>query len=124
MGIFVVPIAVSDDSGSRFESVEAMVDTGASYTWIPRPTLEALGHTPEDDREFELADGRRISYGVKSIRVRIDSKSTPTWVVFGEPGTDPLLGAVILQEMGLGVDTLNERLILVPGRLGGPRRVC
>ena|SRR5207302_5263247 len=124
MGIFVVPIAVSDDSGSRFESVEAMVDTGASYTWIPRPTLEALGHTPEDDREFELADGRRISYGVKSIRVRIDSKSTPTWVVFGEPGTDPLLGAVILQEMGLGVDTLNERLIPVPGRLGGPRRVC
>ncbi|TMB66149.1 MAG: hypothetical protein E6J43_10810 [Chloroflexi bacterium] len=124
MGIFVVPIAVSDDSGSRFESVEAMVDTGASYTWIPRPTLEALGHTPEDDREFELANGRRISYGVKSIRVRIDSKSTPTWVVFGEPGTDPLLGAVTLQEMGLGVDTLNERLIPVPGRLGGPRRVC
>ena len=124
MGIFVVPIAVSDDSGSRFESVEAMVDTGASYTWIPRPTLEALGHTPEDDREFELANGRRISYGVKSIRVRIDSKSTPTWVVFGEPGTDPLLGAVTLQEMGLGVDTLNERLIPVLGRLGGPRRVC
>jgi aspartyl protease family protein len=123
MGIFRVPIAVSDESGLRFEIVEAMVDTGASYTWIPRPALEALGHTPEDDREFELADGRKINYGVKSIRVQIDGKSTPTWVVFGEPGTEALLGAVTLQEMGLGVDSLNERLIPVPGRLGGPRRV-
>jgi clan AA aspartic protease len=121
MGIFSVPIAVSDESGSRFETVEAMVDTGASYTWIPRPTLEALGHTPEDDREFELADGRKIMYGVKEIVVRVDGRATTTWVVFGEPGTDPLLGAVTLQEMALGVDALNERLIPVPSRLGGPR---
>jgi clan AA aspartic protease len=123
MGIFTVPIAVSDESGSRFETIEAFVDTGASYTWIPRPTLEALGHTPEDDREFELADGRKISYAVKEVVVKVDGKSSTTWVVFGDPGTDSLLGAVTLQEMSLGVDAVNERLIPVPGRLGGPRRV-
>jgi len=123
MGIFSVAIAVSDESGSRYETVEAFVDTGASYTWIPRPILEALGHTPESDREFELADGRKIMYGVKEIVVRVDGRSTTTWVVFGEPGTDPLLGAVTLQEIALGVDSLNERLMPVPSRLGGPRRV-
>jgi predicted aspartyl protease len=117
MGIFTVPVAVADDSESRLETFNAWVDTGASYTWIPRPALEALGHTPEDDREFELAAGRRIKYGVKSIRVRVDGKSTPTWIVFGEPGTDALLGAITLQELALGVDALNERLIPVPAKL-------
>ena len=117
MGTFTVPIQVADDEGSRFETFEAWVDTGASYTWIPRPALEALGHTPEGDRDFELADGRRITYGVKSIRLRLDGHATPTWVVFGEPGTDALLGAVTLQELGLGVDVLDERLISVPGKL-------
>jgi aspartyl protease family protein len=117
MGTFTVPIVVSDGSGSRFESFEAWVDTGASYTWFPRPTLEALGHAPEGDREFELADGRKITYAVKEMVVRVDGKSTTTWVVFGEPGTDPLLGAVTLQEMGLGVDRLNERLVPTLGKL-------
>jgi len=117
VGTFTVPIQVADDTGSRFETFDAWVDTGASYSWIPRPALEALGHTPEDDREFELADGRRITYGVKEVVVRVDGRSTTTWVVFGEPGTDPLLGAVTLQEAGLGVDALNERLMRVPGKL-------
>jgi len=116
MGVFSVPLAVSDSTGSRFEA-DARVDAGASYTWIPRPSLEALGHTPEGEREFELADGRRIPYGVKEIRIRVNGGATTTWVVSGESGTDALLGAVTLQELGLGVDSSNERLISVPGKL-------
>lgn len=117
MGVFSIEIGVADDSGSKFEPFDACVDTGASYTWVPRPSLEALGHTPGVEREFVLADGRRIRHGVKSIMVRVQGKSTPTWVVFGEPGRDALLGAVTLQELGLGVDSLNEELIPVPGKL-------
>lgn len=119
MGTFTVQIGIADDSGERFETFEAFVDTGASYTWIPRPALEALGHTPEEDREFEMADGRMINYGIKWIRVRVDGKTHPTPVVFGDAGTAPLLGAVTLQEAGLAVDTLNERLISVPGLMKG-----
>lgn len=121
MGTFTVSIDVADDSGERFETFEAWVDTGASYTWIPSPSLEALGHTPEQQRPFELADGRRVNYGVKEIRLRLDGRSTTTWVVFGEPGTTPLLGAVTLQELGLGVDSVNERLLEVPGLIKGFR---
>jgi aspartyl protease family protein len=123
LGVFSVQIAVADEEGSRFETISACVDTGASYTWIPRPTLEALGHTPTSDREFELADGRKITLGVKSIQLRVNGDATPTWVVFGEPGTDALLGAITLQELSLGVDSVNEQLIHIPSRLGGPRLV-
>ncbi len=121
--MFNVEIGVADDTGSRFESFDACVDTGASYTWLPRPTLEALGHTPTEDYEFELADGRKVHYGVKYISVRVDGRTVPTPVVFGEPGTTPLLGAVTLQEASLGVDSVNEKLIKIPARLGGPRLV-
>jgi predicted aspartyl protease len=121
VGTFSVEIAVADEAGERFEKFDAWVDTGPSYTWIPRPALKAMGHTPEHDREFELADGRRLTYGVKEIRLRLDGLSTTTWVVFGDEGTTPLLGAVTLQELGLAVDALNERLVEVPGLLLGLR---
>lgn len=117
MGNFWVEIAIADESGSRFETLKTLVDTGATYTWVPRPTPEALGHSPEEDWDFELADGRMAKYGVKWITVRINGGAHPTPVVFGEPGTGALLGAVTLEESRLGVDAVNERLIPTPGLL-------
>ena len=43
MGTFSVTIQVEDLQGEQFESVEALVDTGASDTVVPRPILERLG---------------------------------------------------------------------------------
>ena len=100
-----------------------MVDTGATYTWVPRSLLERLGHQPSEQWEFELGDGRKTVYGVKWLTVRLNGTSHPTPVVFGEEGTEPLLGVVTLEESRLGVDAVNERLIPTPPRLGGPRRV-
>jgi len=60
MSHFRVPIEIADGSGQGFERVEAMVDTGATYTWVPASVLQRLGHQPEEQWEFELADGRKI----------------------------------------------------------------
>jgi len=38
--------------------------------------------------------------------------------VFGEQGSEPILGVVTLEEFRLAVDPVNHRLIFVPGRLG------
>jgi hypothetical protein len=38
-------------------------------------------------------------------------------VVFGDEGALPLLGAVTLEEFGLGVDPIARKLIPVPGLL-------
>ena len=91
----------------------------ASYTWLPRNLLEGLGHEPEEDRDFVLADGRRVEYGIATALVRMDGRVKPTQVVFGDEGTEPLLGVITLEEFGLGVDALNERLIPTPGLLKG-----
>ena len=42
---------------------------------------------------------------------------TTTWVIFGEDGMSPLLGAYTLEGLLLAVDPYNERLIPVVGSL-------
>ena len=119
MGTFRVSIQLATAGGERFESMEALVDTGASYTWIPRDLLEGLGVRPDEERVFVLADGREVSYPMAWVRVRLDGggRIQPTLVVCGDSGTDVLLGAFTLEGFGLGVDPVNRRLIQVPGLL-------
>ena len=119
MGAFRVEIEVGDREGQRFERLQALVDTGATYTWIPRSVLERLGVQPAEERPFVLADGRQAFYGMTWTMVRLDGKTLPTLVVFGEEGTESLLGVVTLEEFGLGVDAVNQRLIPTPGLLKG-----
>ena len=46
MGHFSVTFDVGNRDGSRFVPVDGMVDTGATFTQIPRSVLEALGVEP------------------------------------------------------------------------------
>ena len=117
MGSFRVTIEIGNPKGERFEPVDVLVDTGASYTWVPGSLLRALGFRPEEQRDFILADGRRVQYGIATALIRVDGRVKPTPVVFGDEDTEPLLGVVTLEEFGLGVDALNERLIPTPGLL-------
>ena len=117
MGSFRVQVEIGDPGGGRFDSVEALVDTGATYTWVPRDLLERLGVRPEEERPFLLADGRQVSYSIAWIRVRIDGRPQPTIVVFGDSGSEPLLGVFTLEGFGLAADPVNRRLMPVPGLL-------
>ena len=56
MGIFQVELEIGDPNGLRFESVNALVVTGASYTLIPTPLLRNLGIVPHAERTLTLAD--------------------------------------------------------------------
>jgi clan AA aspartic protease len=119
MGTFRQHIEVSDFAGNRFEPLEALVDTGATYTWLPRDVLDRLEVVPEEQRQFVLADGREVEYGVAWIRIRIDGKTEPSLCVFGELGTEPLLGVFTLEGFGLGVNPVNRQLVPVRAHLAG-----
>lgn len=121
MGTFRQQIELGDFQGSRFTSVEALVDTGASYTSVPQDVLHNLRIEPTEERRFVLANGQRVTYGMTWVRVRIDHQEHPTLVVFGDTGSQVLLGAVTLEEFGLGVDPLNLRLVPVEAFLVGIR---
>ena len=66
MGAFRVPIEIGAPSGSEFETVDAVVDTGATYTTLPGSVLTRLGIAPYRRRTFAFADGRRREGVVES----------------------------------------------------------
>ena len=117
MGLFNVELQVGDADGTRFESVSALVDTGATFTIVPAEILSALGVERSKRGEFELADGSLRSFDLGATRVRVNGGETNSVVVFGEDGMQPILGAVTLEILGLAVDPARKRLIEVPWRL-------
>ena len=117
MGTFTVTIEVGDAQGQRFEQVDALVDTGATLTTVPASLLASLGVTSSRRGKFRLANGQSVEMGMGETRVRVDGLETSTWILFGEEGAPILLGALTLEELLLGVDPFNRRLIPVEGLL-------
>jgi len=113
MGTFEVDIEVGDVHGMRFQRVRALVDTGSTYLRIPRDVLQAVGVVPQEQRPFEVADGRQIQYEIGQAQVRLVSRTLVNVVVFGEVGSAALLGAVTLESFSLGVDLVGQRLVPV-----------
>ena len=117
MGTFHITLAVGDPQGESCVPVEALVDTGATYTMLPASMLQNLGVVPHDRAEFELADGNVAEMDIGRTWVRIDGRSEIVPIIFGEEGTTALLGAVTLEIFRLGVDLVWQELIPVRGLL-------
>ena len=115
MGTFHITLAVGDPQGESYVPVEALVDTGATYTMLPASMLQNLGVVPHDRAEFELADGNVAEMDIGRTWVRIDGRSEIVPIIFGEEGTTVLLGAVTLEIFRLGVDLVRQELIPVRG---------
>jgi predicted aspartyl protease len=92
MGTFRYPIKIGRLDDSAFETVEALADTGATYTWIPRPVLERLGIPTADPRELQLADGSVIERDIGFALATVEGRTVPTVCVFGDPDSLVLLG--------------------------------
>ena len=119
MRTFNLSIQVAGPSGGEFRPVDALVDTGASHTMLPRNLLITLGVVVIEQVAFNLADERTVEYDVGEARIRLDGRERTTLVVFGPDSAEPLLGATTLQLFNMAVDTVSERLFSVPGLLKG-----
>ena len=117
MGLFNVALEVGNADGTRFETVHALADTGATFTIVPAEILRALGVSRDKRGAFELADGSLRNFDIGETRIRVNGGETNSPVVFGEDGMQPILGAVTLEILGLAVDPARKRLIEVPWRL-------
>jgi clan AA aspartic protease len=117
MGTFRVEIEVGDSEGGRYERIDALVDTGATYTSLPRTLLDALGIVPHTRDAFVLADGRRVERDIGRAWIRIAGDAEMTLVVFAETDSPPLLGAYALEGLRLAADPVGRRLVPVPGLL-------
>ena len=91
-----------------------LVDTGATDCLVPRPHLEAIGLEPKGYRTYELADGSEIRLDTTTADIEFMGEVTAGRIIFGEPGTEPLLGVTALESAGIEVDPTNQRLKKLP----------
>ncbi|MDO8751064.1 MAG: aspartyl protease family protein [Dehalococcoidia bacterium] len=117
MGTFSVPLRVLGPTGQRVIEVEALVDTGATHTLLPREVLIELGVEVVERVAFQLTDERTVEYEVGEARLRLDGRQRTALVVFGPPGARPLLGATTLELFNMAVDPVRQRPVSVPGLL-------
>ena len=113
MGTFYVTFQVADRFRERYVNVDAMVDTGSTYTSLPETLLEGLGIEREETDVFEMADNRLVEYDMGETRVRLEDRELTVPVIFAADGAVPLVGMTTLEILRLGIDPVAEKLVPV-----------
>jgi len=115
MGTFFHPITLTGPTGES-ETIDALVDTGSTFSAIPRPVLERLGITPFSRARVRLADGQVTQADLGEVIAELDGGDQRTIIcAFDEPTAPALLGAHTLEAFLLGVDPGAQRLVPVEG---------
>ena len=110
MGTFSYPIEVISADGTRSETVNALVDTGSTFTCLPASLLQELGIVPFRRIQSELPDGSIVDDEVGEAYVRVAGIERPTIVTFAEENTRPVIGKYTLEGALLVVDPVRQRL--------------
>ncbi len=109
MGITYIEGQVKGAS-ERPETVNFLIDSGATYSLLPKKVWEKIELKPKRKLKFALADGTIIERGVSEAFVSFPQGEAHTPVILGEEGDDPLLGVVTLEILGLVFNPFNRSL--------------
>jgi len=109
MGVAYVEGQVSGPSGKQ-ETVRFLVDSGATYSVLPKAAWQAIGLEPKRRLSFTLADGTTIERSVSEAFVSLPQGEAHTPVILGEEGDEALLGTVTLEILGLVLNPFDRTL--------------
>jgi predicted aspartyl protease len=115
MGLTVLSLEVANPAApDRREAVDFLVDSGAVYSFCPRPVLERLGIRPHARQKFRLADGSVIERDRGDALFFYAGARGASPVIFAESGDAALLGAVSLESLGFVLDAIRRDLLPLP----------
>ncbi len=109
MGITYVEGTVTGPTGKK-ATLEFLVDSGATYTLLPRKIWRAIGLKPLDTIKCYLADGTAVKRQVSECRISLPLGERHTPVMLGANGDVALLGAVTLEILGLVLNPYTREL--------------
>ena len=96
-------------------TVDALVDTGATFSSLPQEVLDRLRIEPLRTVWLRPADGSAHEQRVGRALIALNGAEEVAPIVFGEPDSPPTIGAVTLEVLLLGVDPVGQRLVPVQG---------
>jgi predicted aspartyl protease len=111
MGTFKHEITLLPSNGGSPERVDALVDTGSTFTSMPAGVLARLGITPHRTIQMRLADGRVSRRPVGRVMVELLDEREEILCVFGDESDLPTIGAHTLEAFLLAVDPVKQELV-------------
>jgi clan AA aspartic protease len=117
MGLTYVDATVTGPT-EKSRQVQLFVDSGASYSLLPEHVWKELEIKPQEKLDFILADGTKIERRSSECKIRLNGKERHTPVILGEPGDEPILGIITLENLGMILDPFKRELRQMQLRLG------
>ena len=108
MGETVAKFKVFGARGSV--ELDALVDTGATFTKIPRSKAEDIGLETSYETEVELADGRLIPRKLGLAEIQIADVRRPVLLTVSSDGEKPIPGYTTLENLGFKVNPITRSL--------------
>ena len=100
----------------RSQRVEVVVDSGAVMLVLPQDLVEALGLRTLRKAIVAYADERKVEVDMAGVvSVKVVGRTVETDCLVGPPGSEALLGQVVLEQADLLIDCANQQLITRPG---------
>ena len=120
MGIFSVRAKVyrgfPQADGSPTD-VDLLVDTGATFSVLPREVLVRAGVTPVEQREILTVERNLLRRDLGYVGTEVAGRRVLSPVLFGEGQDFAVLGAVTLEIAGLAVHPERKELFARPSLL-------
>ena len=116
MGTFRVEVILGNPDSDARETVDALVDTGTTFSVMPASLLRRLGIRPTRTRRLRFANGQVEERQTGMAFFEVDGIDCEAMVVFG-PDDLHLLGATTLEALLLMVDPINKQLVPEVGLL-------
>ena len=111
-GVYVkVKLLGSPDRPASPQTIEALVDTGATLSIFPAPLLRRLGVKASNHVRTRLTDGRVVRRDVGEVKMKLNGDVVITRTLFGRPHDATVIGLVALESLGLTVDPIRRRLV-------------
>ncbi len=113
MGTFPYRITVRNPVTGQSAELDALVDTGATFTTIPSRILDRLGVQAVRTADAELADGSITTFPLGYAEVSVDGEPALSLCAFGAEGARALLGAITMESLLIAPDPVHRRFIKV-----------
>lgn len=109
MGLTYVDATVTGPT-DKSRQIQLLVDSGATYSLLPEDVWQELEIKPQEKLDFILADGTKIERRASECKIRLNGKERHTPVILGEPGDEPILGVITLENLGMILDPFKREL--------------
>ena len=117
MGTFEYSITLIGPLDPEGETLQGLVDTGATFTTVPAPILERLGIQRTRSARLRPANGEMVQWDNGEILAELDGIGATIVCVFGDRSTPTLIGAHTLEAFLMAVDPVQRRLVPTEGLL-------